>query len=29
LLVTKHGSKSLHELFPDQNKPKEAKAPAQ
>ncbi|MBM3232117.1 30S ribosomal protein S6e [Candidatus Pacearchaeota archaeon] len=29
MLVTKHGSKSLHELFPDQNKPKEAKAPAQ
>lgn len=27
--VTKHGSKSLQELFPEQNKPKEAKAPAQ
>lgn len=31
LAVVKHGSKSLHETFPDQNKPKEkaAEAPAQ
>jgi small subunit ribosomal protein S6e len=32
MIVTKHGHKTLHELFPDQNKPKEKKeeaAPAQ
>jgi small subunit ribosomal protein S6e len=31
MTVTKHGSKTMHELFPDQNKPKEKKevVPAQ
>lgn len=28
-IVTKHGSKSMQEIFPEQNKPKEKAAPAQ
>ncbi len=29
MIVTKHGQKSMHELFPEQNKPKEKAAEAQ